>query len=57
MLLICGIFLNQAPKVYAAVDPACDKSSAFLGMPLWYKYLDVGPKNGEPCEITGPLNA
>jgi hypothetical protein len=58
----CSLFI--APKAYAAVDPACDKSSAFLGMPVWYKYLDVGPKTSttkdgktstDPCAIIGPV--
>ncbi|MCX6729077.1 MAG: pilin [Candidatus Saccharibacteria bacterium] len=53
---MCLVF-TVTPKVQAAVDPACDKSSAFLGMPVWYKYLDVGPEDKDPCAITGPKNA
>ena len=64
-IILSCFLVFQAPKTYAAVDPACDKSSAFLGMPVWYKYLDVGPisttKNGvtstDPCGIKGPLDA
>jgi len=61
LLTMCLVFTGT-PKVQAAVDPACDKSSAFLGMPVWYKYLDVGPETlkdnkVDPCAITGPKNA
>ena len=58
---MCLVF-TVTPKVQAAVAPGCDKSSAFLGMPVWYKYLDVGPETlqdnkVDPCAITGPKNA
>ena len=65
LLTMCLVF-TVTPKVQAAVDPACDKSSAFLGLPVWYKYLEVGPETfkplnapekTDPCAITGPKNA
>jgi hypothetical protein len=34
-----------------ATDP-CNKS--FLGLPTWYKYLEVGEYEGDPCAIKGP---
>lgn len=54
-------------KVAAAVDPACDNSNVFLGIPPWYKYLEVGNEEVrddsgnivyiDECAITGPKNA
>jgi hypothetical protein len=51
-LLLCAVPMQIAS---AAVAAGCDKSPSFLGFPTWYKYLDVGPKDGDPCAITGPL--
>jgi hypothetical protein len=51
---VTSIGVLSTNKVQAAVDPACDKSSAFLSFPVWYKYLDVGIKDGDPCAIKGP---
>ena len=56
LLTMCLVF-TVTPKVQAAVAPGCDKSSAFLGLPVWYKYLNVEPEDKDPCAITGPKNA
>lgn len=60
-LLLVGILgsllapLAATATSYAAVASGCDKSSSFLGLPTWYKYLDVGPnKNGDPCAVQLP---
>ena len=37
----------------AQVDSRCNRSGWFLGLPTWYKYLDVEYKDGR-CDITGP---
>ena len=55
IFIMSFIIVAVVPKAHAAVAAGCDKSSSFLGMPTWYKYLDVGPKNGDPCAIIGPL--
>ena len=47
------VFLPMASQAYAAVDSACDKSSSFLSIPTWYKYLDVQMKNGS-CTVVVP---
>jgi len=40
---------------YAKVSSACEKSSWFLGLPPWYKYLTVTPDaSSKGCSITGP---
>jgi hypothetical protein len=43
-------------SVSADVAAGCDESSSFLGFPTWYRYLDIGEKDGDPCAVTGPLN-
>ena len=50
---ILGGMVLMPSTVSAAVDPACDKSSSFLGLPTWYKYLKVDKVNGN-CEIVMP---
>lgn len=62
-MVVSVIALPQ--QASAAIDPACDKGS-ILGLPPWYKYLDVGPKDiknskgqsvgVDKCAIKGPLN-
>jgi len=44
-------------RANAAVAAGCDKSAALLGLPAWYKYLDIGPKDGDPCAVIGPLDS
>lgn len=46
--------LTVSQPAYAAIASGCNKSGSFLGLPPWYEYLDVGPKNGDPCAIIGP---
>lgn len=43
--------------VSAAIAQGCNNSSAFLGLPPWYKYLDVGPKYGDKCAVIGPVDS
>lgn len=45
------------PTASAAVAAGCSDSTSFLGFPTWYKYLDIGPEEGDPCAVTGPKNA
>lgn len=62
--MVVGSAVVLPSKVAAAVDPACD-SNMFLGLPAWYKYLDVGTKEiknkdgkligTDKCAIKGPL--
>jgi len=41
LMLFVGVF--SLPKQAAAtIDPSCDKSASFLGLPTWYAYLNVG---------------
>lgn len=60
-LLFSSLFAMPVPTAHAAVAAGCGNS--FLGLPAWYKYLDVGPQiddagatvpNGDPCAINGP---
>lgn len=44
-------------RTYAAVAAGCDKSSSFFSFPVWYKYLDVGELNGDPCAFKGPSDS
>ena len=55
LLLFCLLAIVPVQQASAAVAPGCDKGSSFLGFPTWYKYLDVGPKDSDPCAIIGPL--
>ena len=59
MITVFSSFLLLSPSTVQAAGVAdrCDKSSAFLGFPQWFKYLDVGQKEGDPCGIQGPLDA
>jgi hypothetical protein len=43
-----------AEEIADACGDACSGSGGFLGFPTWYKYLDIGPENGDPCAIIGP---
>lgn len=67
LIIIVSMFVAGnvfvAPKARAEVAPGCGKS--FLGLPPWYKYLDVGPRTvqvenqkvgsyTDPCAINGP---
>jgi hypothetical protein len=56
VISVFGVGMASTHTAYAAVDPACDKSSAFFGFPVWYKYLDVGLDKNDPCAIKGPSN-
>lgn len=56
LVFVVSFAVLPAPAAHAAVDPNC-KSSSLLGLPQWFEYLDVGPKNGDPCAIYGPANA
>lgn len=65
MSLTMGWVAALPGRAAAAVDQDCNKSSSFLGLPAWYKYLDVGNKeikdekgeviNTDKCAIKGPL--
>lgn len=59
--MLLGSFAIMPVRVDAAVAEGC--SSNFLGLPAWYKYLDVGPEvdsdgnvvaGGDKCAINGP---
>ncbi len=53
-----------AAPASAAVAPGCNGSSSFLGLPTWYRYLDIGRKEVydddnnviavDECAIIGP---
>ncbi len=49
--LVAGVYLLPA-TAQAVLAPGC--TSPILGLPSWYEYLDVGPKNGDDCAIIGP---
>lgn len=57
VISLFGIGMATTTTAYAAVDKNCDKSSAFFGFPVWYKYLDVGELNGDPCAFKGPSDS
>ncbi|MBA3758810.1 hypothetical protein H0X10_04260 [Candidatus Saccharibacteria bacterium] len=48
-----GISQEQVQKACLGNSP-CSGSSSFLGLPTWYKYLDIGPQGGDDCAVTGP---
>lgn len=55
-LSMLGTALMLLPaSASAVVAPGCDGSRDFLIFPTWYKYLDIGPQDGDPCAITGPI--
>lgn len=64
--VIFGQFMTPA-SASAAVDPGCNSSSSLLGLPTWYKYLDVGRKEIkdkddnviaiDQCAIKGPVDS
>lgn len=39
---------------YAASGPAECSNNGFLGLPTWYKYLELGAKGNDTCAIIGP---
>ncbi|MDQ3064755.1 MAG: pilin [bacterium] len=51
LLLLSIVSLSSPVKVSAAVEAQCDGSGSLLGLPTWYKYLDIGGPN---CDIIGP---
>lgn len=53
--VLMGSFMVPA-IARADVAPECNGSSSFLGFPTWYKYLDVGDKDGQKCAIKGPVD-
>lgn len=56
LVALSGMLVIVLPSAAnAAVDPNC--KSSLLGLPQWFEYLDVGPKNGDDCAITGPSNS
>lgn len=55
VFVVMGLLIAPPQSVSAAVDPACIKGGV-LGIEPWYKYLDVGDKDGDPCAIKGPAN-
>ncbi|HUP26585.1 MAG TPA: hypothetical protein VM124_03005 [Candidatus Limnocylindrales bacterium] len=54
-LLIGGLSIPRQAE--AAVAAGCNNSSSVLGLPTWYKYLDIGPKRGDKCAIIGPVDS
>jgi len=40
-----------------ATNGTCNGSGFFLGFPTWYKYLDVGPSDGDPCAVQLPKDS
>ncbi len=56
-VLLAGSSAVLPRQASAAVASGCNKSSFLLGLPTWYKYLDVGPKGSDPCAIKGPANS
>ncbi|TXG76668.1 hypothetical protein E6Q11_04205 [Candidatus Dojkabacteria bacterium] len=46
---------SDATCAAESIPDACKHS--LLGMPHWYKYLEIGNKNGDPCAITGPVDS
>jgi hypothetical protein len=53
-LSIFSATLVILPQTVAAEVAESCSSSMFLGLPSWYKYLDVGPKDNDKCAILGP---
>lgn len=54
--LLLGSLSFLPVSASATVDPLCDKSAYFLGLPSWYAYLDVGMKDDGKCDVIGPSN-
>lgn len=50
LFLMAAVSLPTQASAY--VSPGCRTS--FMGLPTWYKYLDVGPEGNDPCAIQGP---
>lgn len=59
VIFISLLFAGMAVPIQAnaAVAAGCDKSAFFLGLPTWYKYLDIGPKDNDPCAVIGPVDS
>ncbi len=57
IITISLVFTNVVvvpAKTYAQVAADCDGSASFLGFPTWYRYLEIGPRDGDRCAIIGP---
>ncbi len=53
--LMVGTYVLPA-SASAAIASGCNNSASVLGLPPWYEYLDVGPKDGDKCAIIGPVD-
>jgi len=47
-------FVSVASATTLADDKKDVCHETFLGLPRWYKYLEIGDKEGDPCAIIGP---
>jgi hypothetical protein len=59
LFIAVSVFVGYAgllPKTVGAEaqNDSCHRTSGFLGFPTWYEYLDIGPKQNDPCAIIGP---
>jgi len=52
LLLVTVSFLPATAA--ATVDPSCDNTGYFLGLPAWYAYLDIGLEDNDKCAVIGP---
>lgn len=58
IFVVSSVAIAGVPRpAYAAIAPGCDTSGSFLGLPTWYKYLDIGPKDKDKCAVTGPVDS
>jgi hypothetical protein len=68
-IVFCTALVALPATTFASVPRECDGSTSFLGMPTWYKYLDIGPKQltrkdgdktivigTDDCAIIGPTD-
>lgn len=58
IFVVSSVAIAGVPRpASAAIAPGCDTSGSFLGLPTWYKYLDIGPKGNDKCAVIGPVDS
>ncbi len=53
-MLVAGLQIVAPQQVSAGTPSGECEVGTFLGLPTWYKYLELGEQDGDPCAIIGP---
>lgn len=50
---VLGVQMYSTQVTFAATQEECDaeKAENFLGLPKWYKYLEISPDNSGKCSV------